>query len=60
MDLFPDTITEFSRLLWLMEKGLSEKVFVTKLNERLTEEFDPDMLTIKEARRYRFGNSSHQ
>ena len=50
MELFPDTITEFSRVSWLMERRLSDKIFVTKLNVRSTEElFDPDMLTIKEA-----------
>ena len=38
MELFPDTITEFSRVLWLMERRLSDKIFVTKLNVRSTEE----------------------
>ena len=49
---------EFSRVSWLMERRLSDKIFVTKLNVRSTEElFDPDMLTIKEASRHRLGNS---
>ena len=37
MKLFPDTITEFSRVLWLMERRLSDKIFVTKLNVQCTQ-----------------------
>ena len=58
MQLFPDTITEFSRVSWLMERHLSDKIFVRKLKVHSTEEFDPDMLImIREASAHRFGNS---